>query len=792
MIVSRLLIHVPLALLLATTLAAAQTAPGAVRGTVTDSTGAPVPDARVTAEPVAGGGRRAATAAADGTFTFTDLAPGRWIVEATRTGFDPEALVVDVTSGNAATIVLTLAPAAVTELVSVTASGIAAPVSSIPNTVTVLDREAIDRRTAIADDLPSVLEATVPGFGPSLRKLTGRGETLRGRNPLYTVNGVPQHTPLRDGERDGHTIDLDFVDRIEVVHGANAIQGIGATGGVVNLVTKAPRSDGAWTHDVKLSFGNHDSFDDEGWSTKLSYLLGKKVGRLEFVGGVSGAKRGLFFDADGNAVGLYPTQGDIMDSSSRSLYGKVAFAFTPHRRAEVTVSDFRLSRDGDFLAVPGDREAGRLSTTVEGDPRPLVGEPAKNESTLLAFEYRDRALWGGEGALHAYIQDYEALFEGGTFPTFALTVGGPPFLDQSAITSKKMGAKVTWALPHPTFAGLQPAVGLDLARDRSAQILAATGREWVPETELNTIAPFVQLQRLVLGSVLVSGGVRLEHARITVDDFTTLPSSNSTFVSGGRPTFTEALPNIGAVVPLTKDVSVYASLSEGFTMPDVGRVLRAVNVPGQDVDSLVDIEPVVAGNIETGFDFRRGQSRVHAAYYRSVSERGSLLQRTADNIYKVTRQPTTIDGIDLVAEAPVHERVLVGGTYAWLRGSYDSDGDGDRDTDLDGINIAPNRLNVYAHAELTPRLSARVQVARLFERQFDGLAARPGHDFSGYTIADLFVGWQTAHGVLRLGVENLLDRQYVTYFSQVDPLGTNDTFFAGAGRTFTVTLERRF
>ena len=29
----------------------------------------------------------------------------------------------------------------------------------------------------------------MPGFGPSLKKLTGRGESLRGRNPLYTING---------------------------------------------------------------------------------------------------------------------------------------------------------------------------------------------------------------------------------------------------------------------------------------------------------------------------------------------------------------------------------------------------------------------------------------------------------------------------------------------------------------------------------------------------------------------------------------------------------------------------
>ena len=132
----------------------------------------------------------------------------------------------------------------------------------------------------------------MPGFAPSLKKLTGRGETLRGRNPLYAINGVPQHTALRDGERDGHTIDLDFVDRIEVIHGANAIQGIGATGGVVNMVTKSPSRDGRWTHDVKLSFGNGDTFDRRGWAMGTSGNLSARLDGPEFVITASGRHKG--------------------------------------------------------------------------------------------------------------------------------------------------------------------------------------------------------------------------------------------------------------------------------------------------------------------------------------------------------------------------------------------------------------------------------------------------------------------------------------------------------------------
>ena len=357
----------------------------------------------------------------------------------------------------------------------------------------------------------------MPGFGPSLKKLTGRGESLRGRNPLYTVNGVPQHTPLRDGERDGHTIDMDFLERVEVIHGSSAMQGIGGTGGIVNLVTKSPKADGSWTQDVKLSLASHDSFDGDGVSTKLSYLLGKRVGKFDFIGGVSYHKRGMFLDAHGDLVGLYATQGDIMDSTQRGLYAKAGVALAPQQRLEVTVSDFKLERDGDFMAVPGSRAAGRLTTSIEGDPRATVGDPARNDATTVSVEYRNKNLFGGDAIIQAYTYDYWALFEGGALPTFALTTGGAGFLDQSAITAEKVGAKLTYSMPGSRLAGFATTAGLDITRDESAQVLARTGRTWVPPIVLSDVAPFVQTQRAIGNKLFLSGGLRLEAAGFEVN-----------------------------------------------------------------------------------------------------------------------------------------------------------------------------------------------------------------------------------------------------------------------------------
>jgi iron complex outermembrane receptor protein len=773
--------------------AAAQSAPtGSVAGSVVDPTGGVVVAARVRIEPAAGGSALEAATDGQGAFRFDRLQPGAYLLTIAATGLGTETRAVDVIAGEVSPVQAALAPAGVREDVTVTATRVAMPVSAIPNTVTIVGQDAIEGRVARSDDLASLLESNVAGFAPSLKKMTGRGETLRGRNPLYTINGVPQHAPLRDGERDGHTIDLDFVDRIEVIHGANAIQGIGATGGIVNMVTKAPRADGRWTQDVKLSVGNGDGLYADGWSSKASYLVGKRIGSFDFIAGAALQKRGLFHDANGDAIGLYPTQGDIMDSSSRGLYAKAGYTFTPTRRLEVAITHFRLERDGDFMAVPGNRATGLLSSTVEGDPRPTVGDPARNDAITLSGEYRDRNFKGGEASLQVYAADSRARFEGGSFTTFALAPGGPAFLDQSAIDTRKFGAKLTVSMPNVRVAGVSPIVGLDLTQDRSSQSLARTGRTWVPETIFREAAPYLQLQRLFWNRVLVSGGARFELATVTVDDFTTLPSSRSTHVSGGSPAFTDVLPNIGAVVPVNDRLSFYTSFSEGFTMPDVGRVLRAVNVPGQDVDRLVDIRPVVAGNIEAGADYRIGPARLHTAYYRSISQRGSLLDRDAEGIFHVRRQPTTIHGVDAGGEVALAEGWTAGGTYAWIEGRYDSNADGTRDTDLDGLNIAPNRLNLFVQGAVGRRLSGRLQSSTLFDRTFTGLAALPNRNFRGYSTLDLSLGLDTSAGVLRLGVENLLNKQYVVYFSQVETAAGNDTFFAGHGRGFTLSLERRF
>ncbi len=678
------------------------------------------------------------------------------------------------------------------QTISVETARFAKPVNAIPGTFTLLDEEQIEQQTLVADDLASVLENTVPGFGPSLQKLTGRAETFRGRNPLYLIDGVPQHNALRDGSRDGHTIDIDFIERIEVIHGANAIQGIGATGGIVGLRTKTARKTGSWENDVKLTTSIGDNFDSDGFTYKGSWLGGIGTDNYDVTTGVAYKQTGMFYDGDGDFVGLYPTQGDIMDSESRDLFFKAGYQLSPDQRVQLMVNDFELERNHDFRSVDGDPDAGIPTTSERGAPVD-VGDPAKNDVTTVTLDYNNAALLGGSFNAQLYYQDYQALFEGGTFGDFfRLTPNGPPFLDQSSIESEKKGVKLTQTWRNIAgIKGLTPSLGFDHQRDATAQVLARSGREWVPETTLKSSAPFVQLDYDFTPRLRATVGVRYEQAELEVDDYVTIAAANSTPVGGGNPDFSESLTNLGLSFDLTDNLTIYGSFSEGFTMPDVGRVLRAIDTPGLNVDSLIDLQPVVTDNTEVGLNFNFDRGSLHIAWYRSDSDLGSRLDLNANDVFEVRREKTEIEGWEVTGDFNVTDSLLVGANYSSIEGRFDSDGNGSVDSDFDGLNIAPDRLNLYAEMDFNSGNRGRIQIAHLRDRNFrSDIPGEAEFEFNGYTTVDMSFVSRTRYGDFSLGVDNLLDKQYITYFSQAQARQRDDAFFAGRGRTLTLSYRK--
>ncbi|MGZ9099079.1 MAG: TonB-dependent receptor, partial [Brevundimonas sp.] len=468
--------------------------------------------------------------------------------------------------------------AATLDEVMVTASRIEQPRSALAATVEILDAAAVEQQTALAASAVDTVSALVPSFSPTRQKLSGFGETLRGRSPLYLVDGVPQSTPLRDDSRDGYTIDPFFIDRVEVIFGSNAIQGIGATGGVVNYVTARKPSEGeGLTGRMMAQITADTGVLGDSLGSKLAAIGGQDFGTFDLTLGAAFETRGAYYDAEGRRIGFDGAQGEVQDSQALSLFARGGWDLGDERRLEGWINRFDLEGDGDYVTVAGNRATGLPTSAVRGQ---APGEQPSNAVTSAALSFTDRALFGGVFRAQVFAHDYQGVFGGGTFADFqdpAIAPVGTLF-DQSANNSEKLGFKVDWQGDVAGVTGLKALIGVDGLRDSTYQELILTGRNWVPETTYESLSPFLQLSQALLSDRLtLSAGVRHESATLKVDDFQTLYAYGPQTVAGGAPGFEETLFNVGAAFEMRPGLLVYASFAQGFTMPDVGRVLRGIN-----------------------------------------------------------------------------------------------------------------------------------------------------------------------------------------------------------------------
>ncbi|MBB6364997.1 iron complex outermembrane receptor protein [Xanthomonas sacchari] len=671
--------------------------------------------------------------------------------------------------------------------VSASTSRLPDSAAALPNTITVIDQAQLREQLALTQDVSQVLANLIPSFSPSRQKLTTSGETLRGRKPLYLVDGVPQSTPLREGGRDGHTIDPAMIERIEVIHGANALQGLGASGGIINIITKrAPRQDGQSFQEIGVAGSSALPHRDDSTGYRASYLFGTRRGAFDAVAGASYAREGLYYDGNGQAVGVQDTQGDLMDASSHDLFAKLGWNIDAQRRLQLNANRYQLQGDNDYLTVPGNIATGQLATSRRGHKDTAA---PRNRSTSLSLDYSDNALAGGYLQAQAYWVDFAGLYGGSNFAN--LLNDGRSVFDQSQNTSRKLGAKTSWSRGDLFGLPLRVTLGLDLARDRTYQELVRSGLKWVPATTYSSLSPFLQTEYRIASHWLLSAGVRYERGTLEVRDFTTIPSNNGgQFVRGGKPTTTETLPNVGLVWEATDALKLYASYSEGYTVADIGRVLRSIDVPNQRVDTLVDLRPVISDNREIGVDYEDGRWLIHGAYYWSDAKRGTRLDYdTATESYRVARERTEIQGFEGTVTWQASDSTRLGMGYATADARYDSDRDGRVDSDMPGASVSPDRITAFWQQQWTPGISTRLQGSHAVSRRFD-LRGREVAHFGGYTTLDLQTSIALSRGQLSVGVENLLDRQYVSYYAQTTP--RNDTYTAGRGRVLTLGWNVRF
>ena len=212
---------------------------GDIVGVVMDTSGAVVPDAKVTIKSADSGETRTATSNGQGQYRFPLLKPGSYVVSAATAGLKSNNLTVSLLVGQAQEVNITMSPQGTSTTVQVTTE---TPLVQTENA----NLETNYNAKQVAD-LPmpggdlTTLAMTVPGIRVNV---TGGSSNMNangipGASILYTLNGTDQNDPANNINNSGASNNLlggNEVEEAAVVLNAYSAQYGRMAGGQVNLV----------------------------------------------------------------------------------------------------------------------------------------------------------------------------------------------------------------------------------------------------------------------------------------------------------------------------------------------------------------------------------------------------------------------------------------------------------------------------------------------------------------------------------------------------------------------------
>ena len=765
---------------------------GTISGRVINADGGtPLPGANVV---LRGEGidRRGDGSNAQGRYRLEAVPAGSYELTVSAVGYEEATRTVTVDPGETTRQDVALAPAplGLGEVV-VSAMRETEQIRSVPTSISVVGPEELDTQTALTGDLGDMLAQTVPGLAQSTGTLSNFGQTLRGRNLFVLIDGVPQSTPLRNGLRSLRSINPPAVERVEVIRGASALYGYGATGGAINIVTKRAE-DGAINAFAEA--GARFSGDDlEGSLSERGQLrVSGRTGAFDYVASGSYEDWGYFYDGEGDLVPQDPQgQGGLAGADEYNLLLKGGVQLGEEQRVEASFNYYDFKQDIEYATVSG--TVGQEKSTAEAvDDAPGRDPGTENLVATLRYEHAD--LLGSSLSVQGLVQDFTTRFG---YADFYPDGGGQPF-----IRSDKWGARLDIETPL-SFTGGTPLAGstlrwgADALRDETAQPLE-DGRIYVPPIEQTSAAPFAQLKVPLAERAVLRGGARYEAFRLEVDDFTTLFGGSD--VEGGTLSYDAFVFNAGGVLFLSDATEVFASFSQGFSVADVGRTLRSYG-EGLDESASASVEAlgpeaIKVNGYEVGARLRTKVADASLTGFINTSDLGSSYVGDFPDI-RLARAAERIRGVEATLDLRPFDRAGLGGTFTYLEGKRDTDETGGYDTFLGGSRIPPLKGTAYASYAPVAGWTNRVQLLYSGERdrfapQDDGTYTYGQAPVDAYTTVDLRTALDlgalgAGRGTIQVGLENVLDTFYFPPVSQWP--GTGTSYAAAPGRRVSVSYS---
>ena len=620
------------------------------------------------------------------------------------------------------------------------------PLSNVPSSITIVEREEIQKELATASRLQAVISRRVPGFNPTNNGL----RSIRGRTAQVFINGVPVNEQLRSSSSsDLNRVSPDQLAGIEVARGANAAFGFGSPGGIIALQT--PRAE---SEELSLRTVVRESFNPHriGGShrTSLYQSVSQIAGDFDYHLGGSIAYDGAEYAPDGDlALGFEGISGFNAKELVGNLDGSFGLDLADFGRLRLTGTFQHVDFLEDYRIEPGVYREAFGSQSEE--PR---GDQSFRQSYTLNLSYENEDVLGQSVRLEAFTSKSEIE----DFRTF----GGPVIRDEQMNDYYGLRSAVTTPLDFVTeelgfvMDGTAITYGVDFLRNRfyRPRFDDDTGAIFdfiSPDVTLDSLAPYAQLD-VSIGDFQLTGGLR--HERYSGEIETAIGRGG--IVGGDIRSFNLTLYNAGLVYFLDDNVDLYATFSQGAEISQLGRAARSAATADQ-----VDPQPAKSSQYEIGVRGDWDSLRVGLAGFYTESDLLSALQCDGLNPCTPLREPREFWGVEASADWRIATQWGVGGVLTWQDGIRETEsGDVRR---IGSRNVPPVLVTAYVDYDPFPWWRNTLQLNYRGKRDPFGDSTASGEGrVDDLLLVNLAASFDVGPGALQLGVENLLNTEYTS------------------------------
>ncbi|SHF55435.1 iron complex outermembrane recepter protein [Modicisalibacter ilicicola DSM 19980] len=654
-------------------------------------------------------------------------------------------------------------------------------ISQIPGAVWVVDKEQLRDQIDTGADLKTALGRLVPGLDLAPQGRTNYGQNLRGRSAQVLIDGVSLNSS-RGLSRQFDSIDPFNIERVEVLSGASSLYGGGATGGIINIVTRKSRSGGPdWRTEAGVTSGFNDSDDLD---KRIAQSVSGGSDRLRAYLGVAYEDNGRHYDANGDEIFPDLAQTDLQDNRSIDVLGKLTFDLDADQTLELTTQLYRSGYEGDrgvyfpnLEAAEPNLEDAEIRNGYRSDRDPAT------DRTMANLQYHHANLLGQNFYLQAYHREEEASFQAFPYPV----AEGSEFRASKQNTDLS-GAKALFDAELTDTIDLT--YGLDVDRERfdASQMYFDKGlsdasgglvqeeasiEPRYPGYQVDGISGFAQGDWQVTEGLKLSAGVRRQHMDVEIDDFQGIP--------GGENDYDATLVNAGALYDFGNGHQNWLQFSQGFELPDPAKYY------GKSPEVSVSENPLDAiktDQVELGWRYNGADWSTQAAIYYAWSDKA--IENDENLNVSVIDQKKRDYGFEGAATRYFDNGFEAGGTLHLVRSEQENE-EGDwekRDARYASLSSATAFVG-WSDFER----SARLQANHAFDLEDD-----EDREIDGYTTLDLALSQQTGFGKLSLGVQNLLNKEYSTVWGQRAAMFYSPYYgpeylydYQGRGRTYSLS-----